>query len=62
MEVEKKLIELLRTARVTKGIYTSDGELIETFEVRAVEDKVVKYLADFLIENGVTIGGVIHNA
>ena len=56
MSSKEKLSELLRTARVTKGIYTSDGELIETYEVRAVGDEVVNHLTDYLIENGVSVG------
>lgn len=55
MESKKKLVELLRAARVTTGLYTSDEKLIETFEVPAVDYEVVEALADYLIENGVTV-------
>lgn len=55
MSNEEKLIELLRTAKVRKGLYSSDGELIESYVVRAVDDAVVTHLADYLIKNGVTV-------
>lgn len=55
MDNKKRLIELLREAKVKKGLYTSDGEVVEFYLVRAVDDNVVGYLADYLIANGVTL-------
>ena len=56
MDNKKKLINLLRTAKVKKGIYTSDGVLVEYYEVRAVDDEIVGILADYIIAHGVMIG------
>ena len=50
-----RLIELLNTARVTEVLYTSDGEPLESYKVRAVHEEIVEHLADHLLANGVIV-------
>lgn len=51
-------VKLLKAAKITEGLYTSDGELIETFEAPAVDAEIVDFLADYLIANGATFKNV----
>lgn len=53
-----KLIELIGDAIFEKGVYSSDGKLIEKYPVMAVAVELVQPLADYLIANGVTFADV----
>ncbi len=52
IEEIKSLNLLLEDITVDKVLYTSDGEVVSTFKVPAVELKVTNYLANILYSKG----------
>lgn len=50
-----RLIELLKSATVERAVYTSDGEIVDTYKTYAVDSQVIGKLADYLLANGVIV-------
>lgn len=55
MNDREKLIELLRNGYVTRTVCSSDGHPVSKYVTKMVYDDTVDILADYLIDNGVTV-------
>lgn len=53
--IREKLVELLRNGRVQHMVCSSDGDPVTSYVTSMVNEDYVSLLADYLIDNGVTV-------